>query len=136
MRSDLPQSLKFATVWLVLGALVFVGYQWQRHEALKASFTTTAEGVVEIRRGADGHYHWPGRLNGVSVDFLVDISRYRDIKAEALRAHRTQHVSIDRHFFHLPNVDRILSFETFRQAFGPALKKRPAPDIFESIDEE
>ena len=72
MRSDLPQSLKFATVWLVLGALVFVGYQWQRHEALKASFTTTAEGVVEIRRGADGHYHWPGRLNGVSVDFLVD----------------------------------------------------------------
>jgi LmbE family N-acetylglucosaminyl deacetylase len=74
--------------------------------------------------------------NEPGVDFLVDISRYRDIKAEALRAHRTQHVSIDRHFFHLPDVDRILSFETFRQAFGPALKKRPATDIFESIDEE
>jgi len=72
MTAELPQSLKFATVWLVLGALVFVGYQWQRHEALKATFTTSADGIVEIRRGDDGHYHWPGRLNGASVDFLVD----------------------------------------------------------------
>jgi aspartyl protease family protein len=72
MRSELPQSLKFATVWLVLGAIVFVAYQWQRHEALRGTFATTGDGVVEIRRGDDGHYHWPGRLNGVSVDFLVD----------------------------------------------------------------
>ncbi len=28
--------------------------------------------VVEIRRGDDGHYHWPGRINGREVDFLVD----------------------------------------------------------------
>ena len=28
--------------------------------------------MIEIRRGADGHYHWPGTINGVSVDFLVD----------------------------------------------------------------
>ena len=74
--------------------------------------------------------------NEPGVDFLVDISRYRDVKAAALRAHRTQHVSIDRHFFHLPDLDRILSVETFRQAFGPPLKKRPATDLFESIDEE
>jgi aspartyl protease family protein len=72
MTSELPQSLKFATIWLVLAAIVFVAYQWRRHEALKTSFTTTAEGVIEIRRGDDGHYHWPGQLNGVSVDFLVD----------------------------------------------------------------
>jgi LmbE family N-acetylglucosaminyl deacetylase len=67
------------------------------------------------------------------VDFLVDISQYRSTKAAALRAHRTQHVSIDRHFFDLPQIDRILSIETFRQGFGPALSKRPAVDIFESI---
>jgi hypothetical protein len=30
------------------------------------------------------------------------------VKAAALRAHRTQHVSIDRHFFHLPDLDRDL----------------------------
>jgi len=71
VNEDLPRTLKFAIVWLVLGAIVFVGDQWRRHEALKATFTT-ASGVVEIRRGEDGHYHWPGTLNGASVDFLVD----------------------------------------------------------------
>ena len=67
------------------------------------------------------------------VDFLIDVSKYRDVKAAALRAHRTQHVSIDRHFFLLPDVDRILSVETFRQGFGPSLSHRPCSDIFESI---
>jgi aspartyl protease family protein len=71
MSDDLPRTLKFATVWLVLGAIVFVGYQWRQREALKATFTT-AGGVIEIRRGGDGHYHWPGTLNGQPVDFLVD----------------------------------------------------------------
>ena len=67
------------------------------------------------------------------VDFLIDVSRYRDVKAAALRAHRTQHVSINRHFFHLPNVEEILRVETFTQAFGPPLSRRPATDIFEGI---
>ena len=71
MNNDLPRTLKFATIWLLLGAIVFVGYQWRRHEAMKTNFTV-AGGTVEIRRGDDGHYHWPGTLNGVSVDFLVD----------------------------------------------------------------
>ena len=71
MSEDLPRTLKFAIVWLVLGAIVFVGYQWRSHEAQKATFTTRG-GIVEIRRGDDGHYHWPGTLNGASVDFLVD----------------------------------------------------------------
>ena len=68
------------------------------------------------------------------IDFLIDISRYREVKAAALRAHRTQHVSINRHFFDLPDVDRILSVEAFRQAYGPAIAKIPSADIFESID--
>ncbi len=68
------------------------------------------------------------------IDFLVDSSRYVAVKAAALHAHRTQHVSIDRHFFDMPDVDRILSIETFRQAFGPALINVPAGDIFEGID--
>ncbi|HEY2190085.1 MAG TPA: retropepsin-like aspartic protease [Caldimonas sp.] len=71
MTAELPQPLKFATVWLVLGATVFLGWQWREHEALKTAFTSS-DGIVEIRRGDDGHYHWPGRLNGVAVDFLVD----------------------------------------------------------------
>ena len=71
MSDDLPRTLKFATIWLLLGAVVFVGYEWRRHESMKASFSV-AGGVVEIKRADDGHYHWPGTLNGTSVDFLVD----------------------------------------------------------------
>ena len=71
MSGELPSSLKYATVWLLLGALVFVGFQWREHEAKKASFSAKG-GVIEIRRGDDGHYHWPGTLNGRAVDFLVD----------------------------------------------------------------
>jgi LmbE family N-acetylglucosaminyl deacetylase len=75
----------------------------------------------------------PDLANEPGVDFLIDISKYRDTKAAALRAHRTQHVSINRHFFDLPEIDRILSVETFRQGFGPPLDRRPADNIFESI---
>ena len=71
MSGDLPGTFKIATIWLVLGAIVFVGYEWRRHESLKASFSASG-GIVEIRRGDDGHYHWPGTINGRSVDFLVD----------------------------------------------------------------
>ena len=67
------------------------------------------------------------------VDFLIDVSKYRDTKAAALRAHGTQHVSISRHFFDLPDVEKILSVETFRQGFGPPLSKRPLGDVFDSI---
>ncbi len=67
------------------------------------------------------------------IDFLIDTSKYRDVKAAALRAHRTQHVSINRHFLDLPDVDRILGVEAFRQAFGPWLSNIPSSDIFESI---
>jgi len=71
MSDELPRTLKLATVWLVLGALVFLGVQWRQHEARKASFSAVGD-VVEIRRADDGHYHWPGTLNGRRVEFLVD----------------------------------------------------------------
>jgi N-acetylglucosamine malate deacetylase 2 len=71
--------------------------------------------------------------NEPGVDFLIDISQYQSVKTAALRAHRTQHVSIDRHFFNMPSVDKILSVEMFRQCFGPAIAQRPSKDIFESI---
>jgi LmbE family N-acetylglucosaminyl deacetylase len=68
------------------------------------------------------------------VDFVVDISAYKDVKAAALRAHRSQHLSIDRCFFNNPDVDRILSVEIFRQGLGPALKHIPSDDVFEGLD--
>ena len=71
MRDELPRSLKFATVWLLLGTLVFLGFQWQQHEARKPTFSAEG-GVIEIRRADDGHDHWAGKLNGRPVEFLVD----------------------------------------------------------------
>jgi len=71
MSGELPRTLKFATIWLVLGAMVFVAFEWRQHEAQRARFSAVGE-VIEIHRSDDGHYHWPGSLNGHPVDFLVD----------------------------------------------------------------
>lgn len=69
------------------------------------------------------------------ADFVIDIARWRDRKAAALRAHKTQHRSVNKHFFERPDVDveRVLSVEVYRQAFGPPLRRRPSPDPFEGL---
>jgi LmbE family N-acetylglucosaminyl deacetylase len=68
-----------------------------------------------------------------SADFVVDVSPWRDRKAAALRAHRTQHLSIDKYFFSQPDPDRVLDIETWRQAWGPPLPQRPARDVMEGL---
>jgi len=68
-----------------------------------------------------------------SADFVLDISAWRDRKAAALRAHRTQHLSINKYFFEQPNLDRVLSTEVWRHAWGPPLHRRPAPDVLEGL---
>ena len=45
--------------------------QWWLHAQQQARFTAGSE-VIEIRRGPDGHYHWPGSIEGHEVDFLID----------------------------------------------------------------
>ncbi len=67
------------------------------------------------------------------VDFAFDISRWSALKAEALRVHRTQHLNTERVFFSQPDVDKLLSLETFRQAFGPPLGAHPSQDLFEGL---
>lgn len=71
MSGELPRSLRYATIWLLIGTVVFVAFQWRQHEAQKTIFSARGD-VIEIRRSDDGHYHWPGTLNGHAVDFLVD----------------------------------------------------------------
>ncbi len=68
------------------------------------------------------------------VDFAFDISRWSKRKAEVLRVHRTQHLNTERVFFNQPDVDRLLGLETFRQAFGPPLARRPSDDLFEGLE--
>jgi len=71
MSDELPRTFKHVIVWLVLGAAVFVAFLWHEREQKRANFVVAGD-VVEIRRAADGHYHWPGTVNGREVDFLVD----------------------------------------------------------------
>ena len=70
---ELPRTLKLVTVWLLLGAALFVGVQAWLSQQQRARFSVDAvSGVIELQRGSDGHFHWPGTLNGIAVDFLVD----------------------------------------------------------------
>jgi LmbE family N-acetylglucosaminyl deacetylase len=65
------------------------------------------------------------------ADFVLDVSPWRDRRVAALRAHRSQHLSIDRYFFSQPDPDRVLATETWRQAWRPPLQRLPTDDILE-----
>lgn len=69
--SDLPGWLKHGTVWLLLGLGLFLGVQAWQSRAQASRFSVTGSSV-DIQRSPDGHYHWPGSINGRDVEFLVD----------------------------------------------------------------
>ena len=71
--------------------------------------------------------------NEPGADFVVDVAAFVERKAAALRAHRTQHQSLNRIFFSKPDVTRLLGVEMFRQAFGPPPASRPAADVFADL---
>lgn len=98
MHHELPGTFKVVTIWLLVAAAVFLGVQWWRHDAQRTRFQLRGE-VVELQRGRDGHYHWPGSVNGRAVDFLVDTgatgtaipsSLARELNLQALGAVRSQ----------------------------------------------
>ena len=67
------------------------------------------------------------------VDFVLDVSAWRDRKIAALRAHRSQHLSIDRHFFNQPDLEHVFDVEVWRHAWGPATRDRPSADLMEGV---
>lgn len=68
---ELPSFLKLLTIWLVIGLVIFLGIRaWERER--EASRFQLAGEVIVLTRSGDGHFHWPGKVNGVEVDFLVD----------------------------------------------------------------
>jgi LmbE family N-acetylglucosaminyl deacetylase len=64
---------------------------------------------------------------------VIDVSDWRERKEAALRAHRSQHLSIDRLFFSQKNLDAVLGLEVWRQGWGPRLHTRPSHDLLEGI---
>jgi aspartyl protease family protein len=70
---DLPSGLRLTVIWLLIGTAVFLGIQAMLSQAERSRFSfNAASGAVELKRAPDGHFHWPGRLNGVDVVFMVD----------------------------------------------------------------
>jgi LmbE family N-acetylglucosaminyl deacetylase len=67
------------------------------------------------------------------ADFVLDVAPWREQREHALRAHRSQHLSIDRLFFSQADLDRALSREVWRQAWGPLPARRPSRDLMEGL---
>ena len=65
--------------------------------------------------------------NAASADVVLDVSAFAEKKEAALRAHRTQHLSIDRYFLSRPNLRTLLGVETWRRAW-PASPPAPTPN--------
>lgn len=70
-NQDLPHTLKLLTIWLLIGLVIFLGFKVFEREREASRFQLAGE-VIVLTRAADGHFHWPGRVGGVDVDFLVD----------------------------------------------------------------
>ncbi len=69
----MSRSWKLITVWLLIATALFLAVQAMQHRAERSRFSfDAASGRIELKRAPDGHFHWPGRVNGVAVDFLVD----------------------------------------------------------------
>lgn len=70
-RDDLPPTFKAVTLWLLLAVALFMLVEWWQHREQQTRFQVDGT-QIEIGRDSDGHYHWPGRVNGREVDFLID----------------------------------------------------------------
>jgi len=86
MSQEMPRTLKVVTVWLLAGTLLFLAVQAFLAQQQRARFQALDMGVVELRRSPDGHFHWPARVNGRPLEFLVDTGATRTALPGALAA--------------------------------------------------
>jgi len=70
-HQELPHTLKLMTIWLVVGLVIFLGIKAWEREREASRFQLVGQTVV-LTRAQDGHFHWPGRVGDIEVDFLVD----------------------------------------------------------------
>jgi aspartyl protease family protein len=69
--SEFPRGLKLTTIWLLIGTAVFLGVRAFEQQQARTRIEVSGR-TIELRRAPDGHYHWPGAINGRKVDFLID----------------------------------------------------------------
>lgn len=73
-RQSLGKSLRMAIAWgmIFLGVIAAVGLWGDIRDDVAPRQSVAAEGVIEVPRSFDGHYHLTLRMNGTPVDFIVD----------------------------------------------------------------
>lgn len=74
--NDLPRSLKHVTVWLLVLTAVFLAVQYGLHRQGQTRVQHDGD-TLRIRRSADGHFYWPGQIQGQPVQFLIDTGATR-----------------------------------------------------------
>lgn len=78
-RTPLGQTAKMATAWIAIFAVLFVGFSLRDDfRALgkrvfgQSDVVVGEGGEVRIRKGEDGHFSVDAKVNGETVEFLVD----------------------------------------------------------------
>jgi aspartyl protease family protein len=78
-RMPLGQTAKMAAAWIAIFAVAFVGFSLRDDfKALgkrvfgQGSVIVSEGGEVRIRKGEDGHFSVDAKVNGETVEFLVD----------------------------------------------------------------
>lgn len=74
---EMPRTLKVMTLWLLLGTGLFLAVQAWLAQRERARFQSDGMGAVTLQRAPDGHFHWPGQVNGRPLEFLVDTGATR-----------------------------------------------------------
>jgi aspartyl protease family protein len=65
-------TAKFAAVWVILGAVAYLGFDSVISPKVARPVATDGHGVVIIPRSHDQHFYVEGSINGHPVTFLVD----------------------------------------------------------------
>ena len=65
-------TLMIVLGWLLLAGMIWWGFNQFLNPNAGLAAVTVANGEVVLKRGPDGHYRAPGRIDGQPVDFLVD----------------------------------------------------------------
>lgn len=58
--------------WLMLGGMLWWGFEGYLNPNARLAEVASDSGEVVLKRGPDGHFRAPGRINGARVDFMVD----------------------------------------------------------------
>lgn len=126
------------TVWLLIGTLVFIGWQWYaRNEKAKAYSVVTTAGQTEItvRRSRLGHFYLRGSINGEQYDLLVDTGATLTTIPKSL-AKRTNVVVTDMQSFNTANGKVLAQIGTVTiELNGMRIEQHPVA-IIDTPDEQ